>query len=47
MVFITKKSTGTKSVNLEDSEFEFEFAMDSDGFYKDKDYRYKINNGII
>ena len=39
MVFITKKSTGTKSVNLEDSEFEFEFAMDSDGFYKDKDYR--------
>ena len=40
-VISMKKSSGAKSVNLEDSEFDFEFAVDSDGFYKDKDYRMK------
>ena len=36
-----KKSNGSNrtSVNLENEEFEFEFAMDSDGFIKNKDYK--------
>ena len=38
-VISLRKSTGTKSMNLEDSEFEFEFAMNSDGLYKNTDYR--------
>ena len=41
-IISVKKSNGSNitSVNLENEEFEFEFAMDSDGFIKNKDYRW-------
>ena len=40
-VISVKKSNGSNrtSINLDNEDFEFEFAMDSDGFIKNKDYK--------